>query len=45
MTDRRDLDPAPAQPWQPTSSEWARREALERTREAIRKAKERGGRA
>ena len=32
--------PAPDQPWQPTSSEWRRRDALEATRQAVAKAKD-----
>jgi hypothetical protein len=38
--DRRDLDPAPREPWRPVSSEWARRQALEATAEAVRRARE-----
>lgn len=43
MTRRPDLDdrdPLPEQPWEPTSSEWARRAAREALAEAIRRNRE-----
>lgn len=46
MTRRPDLDerdPQPATPWQPTSREWRRKDALRLTAEAIKRAKERRG--
>lgn len=39
VTDER--DPAPQKPWEPTSSEWARRQAREAVEAAVRSAKER----
>jgi hypothetical protein len=37
-------DPLPEEDHRPTSSEWAREEAKRATAEAVRKAKEAGGR-
>jgi hypothetical protein len=34
-----ELDPQPAREWQPTSSAWARRQAIAATREAVDRAK------
>ena len=38
MTDER--DPLPPREWEPTSSEWARRQAKEATEAAVRAARE-----